>query len=118
MKSGCWTKTDTSSVDTQSNMEIVKNAIIESTSLGELGRGFSSFIHVSYGGSSQGYGGYSIKDEYCYKWVKGVTEAVGVERWEELPGTHVRVVVENNEPGGGRIIRIGHILNDTWYSMK
>lgn len=92
----------------------IRNARINSTSLGELGRGFSSFINIDYGGSAaQSYGGYSLRGEYAYKWISGILEALEVETWEKLPGTHCRIKEES-----GRIVAIGNILEDKWYSMK
>jgi hypothetical protein len=38
-----------------------------------------------------------------------------VESWEELKGQYVRVEFED---GGGKILRIGHLMKDKWFSFK
>lgn len=68
-------------------------------------------IHVSYGGSaSQGFGGYSLGGDATTNLLKKLLTAVGVEKWEDLKGKHVRVQTEN-----GRIRAMGHIMEDKWF---
>lgn len=38
-----------------------------------------------------------------------------VESWEELKGQYVRVEFED---GGGKILRIGHLMKNKWFSFK
>ena len=38
-----------------------------------------------------------------------------VESWEDLKGTYVRV---ESEGWGGKIIRIGHLMKDNWFSFE
>ena len=92
----------------------IKNAIIESTTLTlNEGHGIPScMIHLNYGGSSQGFGGYDLR-YYGLKMITSILETVGEERWEYLPGNHVRARIE-----GGLIVAIGHIMEDKWYYPK
>lgn len=92
----------------------IRNAIIESTSLGELGRGFSAFLNLKYGGSSgQGFGGFALGKDYTHKFIQRVLETVGVEKWEDLPGQNIRV--EREDGWNGRILRIGNFLEEKWF---
>lgn len=100
----------------------IKNARIESVSLGFEGHGIlTAFVNLNYGGSGQGFGGYGLD---CWDGVSGkriasvaagyfiarVLEVVGVDAWEKLPGMSVRVECEWN-----RIHRLGHFLEDKWF---
>jgi hypothetical protein len=38
-----------------------------------------------------------------------------VESWEDLKGQYVRVEFEDR---GGKILRIGHLMKDKWFSFK
>lgn len=101
-------------------MKEIKNAKIETTMLGfEDHSIMTCFITLNYGGSSQGYGGYVLdgkhddyKTNYGIRFVMGILETVGVEKWEELKGKHVRAEIGDD----GKIERIGHIIEDKWFS--
>lgn len=84
------------------------------------------YLHLDYGGSGQGFGGYSldepIKDEEgkflgrvptdaTGKWVKEILNVVGVEKWEDLKGKYIRVEADFN-----KIHRIGNLLEDKWFA--
>lgn len=87
------------------------NARIDSTFLGREDHGiFTAFLYLDYGGGGQGFGGYVLKDKYAYVFVSRVLETVGASSWENLPGKHVRVCVEQ-----GKALGIGHIIEDKWY---
>lgn len=91
-----------------------KNAIIESTMLGYEDHGILTyFLHLNYGGSGQGFGGYKLGAEYTTKVIEGILKAVGVEKWEDLKGKHVRVNILQ-----GKIEAIGHIIEDKWFFPK
>ncbi len=97
----------------------IKNAIIESVSLGFEGHGIlSSNITLDYGGSGQGFGGYAFGGEYTDYWVRGVLEALEVEEWSKLKGTSIRVKIDGDGEFDGRIIAIGHIIKDKWFYAK
>lgn len=103
----------------------VKNAIIKSTTLGNEDHACMTFlVTLDYGGGVQSFGSYFIDHPAINKdfhkerrpsilmgaAVKGIMQAVGVSRWEDLPNTHVRVIVED-----GLVKGIGHILRDRWF---
>jgi len=93
------------------------NAKIASTMLGFEDHGIlTCFLHLSQGGSGQGFGGYRLDAPKGYSiytdfWVKRVLETVGVSEWEDLVGKYVRVVGEDF----GKIEGIGHITDNKWF---
>ena len=108
----------------------IKNAIIKSTMLGYEDHGIlTAFVTLDYGGSGQGFGGRAfdepIKDPltndfisrrgvaYGMEWIARVLNTVGVESWEKLPGTPVRVKMDI-----GKVYAIGHYLEDKWFDPK
>jgi hypothetical protein len=100
----------------------IRNAKIESTALGYEGHGImSAYLDVTYGGSSQTFGGWAmdawkeeLKDRvgtaYGMQFIIKILRVVGVERWEQLPGRHIRVDCEHTKAHG-----IGNILKDEWF---
>jgi hypothetical protein len=112
--------------------ETIRNAIIEAATL-YIERGFilTSFVHLDYGGSGQGYGGYTLGGlpgsaagahgdcgNIAAEWITGIMRAADVEDWKSLPGKSVRVRL--SEAGlGGQIEAIGHIIrDDRWFDAK
>lgn len=97
--------------------EEIKNAIIESTTLGFEGHGIlTCFLQLNYSGSGQGFGGYALGGEYTTTVIKGILNTVGVESWENLKGKHVRVKRESD--WNGKILEIGHFMEDKWFSFE
>ena len=101
----------------------IKNARITSTTLGPEDHGImTANLNLDYGGSMQGFGGYSL-DVYDDKlkkrvphialaqFITRVMEVVGVEKWEDLKGKVLRVKGEH-----GNIHAIGHYLEDKWFN--
>jgi hypothetical protein len=91
-----------------------ENAKIDSTKLGIEDHGImTAFLHLSFGGGvAQSFGGYNLTNsEQLKRWIKNITEVVGVEDWEELPGKYIRI--END--GAGKIQKIGNLLEDKWF---
>ncbi len=87
-----------------------RNATITSTHLGYEDHGvLTAWVFLKYEGSGQGFGGYSL-GAHMEVFVKGVIDAVGADRWEDLPGKHLRV-----EAGLDGVLRIGHIIEDRWF---
>lgn len=84
---------------------------------------FTCMIHLDYGGAGQGFGGYCLagsndKDtdgnfpnNYGANFIKKILEVVGVEKWEDLVGKHVRVKAEHT-----KVLEIGNILEDEWFN--
>ena len=91
----------------------IKNAKIKSTMLGKEDHGIMSFmLYLDYGGSGQGFGGYSLGGN-SYKIIKRILEVVGVNSWEDLKGQVVRVKAEHN-----KVHSIGNFLEDDWLNPK
>lgn len=103
----------------------IKNAIIESASMDMGGRGLlTAWLHLNYGGSGQGFGGYTLylpKDfkhhadpvNYAGHFIFRCLQIAGVEEWSALPGKTIRVDVDH-----GGIVRIGHIIKEDWFDPK
>lgn len=100
----------------------IRNAKIESTMLGYEDHGIlTCFVHLDYGGSGQGFGGYGLDQydkatdkrkgsAYGIAFIKGILDTLEVEKWEDLKGTHCRA-----EATFGKVLAIGHILKDKWF---
>lgn len=100
------------------DVEII-NAKIEGVSLGFENHGvlsimLSIMLSLDYGGSGHGFGGYALTDgKHLLRWIKGIIKTLELENWEELKGQIIRV---KREPGyNGKIIAIGHVLEDKWF---
>ena len=105
----------------------IENAKITRTMLGIEDHGIMTcMITVEGPGWGCGFGGYAFdawdpdkKDRfgvgYGIEFIKRVLSTVGVEKWEDLPGKHIRV---ENEGWGGKITRIGNILEDKWFDPE
>lgn len=105
-----------------------RNAIIESTRLGPEDHGiFSAYLTLNYGGSGQSFGGYALDRHnghrdlrservgtaYGMEFIRRVMAVVGVSKWEDLKGKHVRAVMEHD-----KIHSIGHIIEDRWFTPE
>lgn len=83
-------------------------AKVESTYLGIEDHGIlTAYVHVTYGGSAQGIGGYGFDqwDEvlkrrkgaaFGTEWIRRFLEAAGVDSWEKLPGRTFYVLRAGN----------------------
>lgn len=105
-----------------------KNARIESTMLGYEDHGIlTCYLHLTFGGCRQGFGGYSmdapnghrdanhrrIGTAYGMEFIARILETVGVTKWEDLKGKHIRVRGDMSS-----IEAIGHIIEDKWFAPK
>src|SRR4051812_19355959 len=91
--------------------------------LGVEDRGIlTCWLNLDFGGSGQGFGGYALdqwdeeKDArlgtaYGMEFIRRLMNVVGVEKWEDLVGKHVRA-----ETDWSRVHRIGHITRDKWFN--
>lgn len=111
--------------------EFVQNAVINSASI-NIERGFvlTSWLHLDCGGTFQGFGGYGLAvlpfDDtaisretkgHCGEWIRYVMTIADVEDWSKLKGKTIRVIM--TEKGlGGKILGIGHIVDDKWFRPK
>ena len=103
----------------------IKNAKIESTRLGyDRGVFLCAWIYLGYGGSVQGFGGYVLAiaknegpirplNDFGIESINRILGTLGVESWEQLPGTPCRVKCEYS-----KVHAIGHYLNDKWFSYE
>jgi hypothetical protein len=102
----------------------MKNAKITGTMLGVEDHGIMSFyLYLEYGAGGQGAGGYCLDNpiEKDGKFIKRVgseagmsliieiLKVVGVDKWEDLKGEHIRVEATHN-----RVQKIGHFIKDKW----
>lgn len=99
-----------------------KNAIITSARITNDDHGLlSAWLDLNYGGSGQGFGGYSLylpKDfthstnqkNYCGHFIWRCMEVAGVSQWSDLAGKTIRVRASHSG-----VISIGHIVNDDWF---
>lgn len=99
----------------------IKNAIIESATLSTEDHGLlSSWLHLDYGSSGQGFGGFSLYlpksfshhkiNSVAGHWIWRVMEIAGVSKWDQLKGKTIRVKATR-----GNVIAIGHIVKDDWF---
>ena len=89
---------------------------------------FTCWIQLDYGSAGQAFGGYAmdtpmfedpekmsgfkgrVGTAWGMEFISKLLATVGVESWEKLPGTHVRVDCDH-----GKVYRIGHVLKDKWF---
>jgi len=99
----------------------IKNAEISSVSLSNGDHGcLSAWLHLDYGGSGQGFGGWNLyspkshKDDktgnYAGHFIWRCLEVAGVTEWKDLVGKTIRVKCTHD-----KVQAIGHILKDLWF---
>lgn len=105
----------------------IENGKITGTMLGVEDHGILTFyLSIEFENGACAFGGYALDgyDEASKKRVAAgsglqsiveVMKCVGVEKWEDLRGQYIRC---EHEGWGGRIIRIGNLLKDQWFSPE
>lgn len=102
----------------------IENAQITGTKLGEEHGCLTAEIFLEGDHWSCAFGGYCLDHWFAgtgehhssdgYGAIIELMKTLEVESWEELKGQYVRV---ESEGWGGRIIRVGHLLKDQWFSF-
>lgn len=104
--------------------EKIENAIITDTYLG-VERGYlTARIDLDGGGWCCSFGDYvlghwdytsKISSGYAAWVISELLKTIGVKSWEQLSDTYVRV---KRGGWGGRIVAVGNILHDKWFSFE
>lgn len=107
---------------------MIKNAIIHSTMLGREDHGIMTFmITVKFDKCvACGIGGYALdgydreSDRRVFtaaglEAISKILEVAGVDKWEDLPGKHIRF---KDNGWGSTIDEIGHIIDDKWFNIR
>jgi len=104
------------------------NAVITNVSITNDDHGLlSAWLTLDYGGSGQGFGGYSLylpktfthhkdsKGNYAGLFIWRCMEIGEVSEWSQLVGKSIRVRKEREFE---QIKAIGHIIKDDWFYPK
>jgi hypothetical protein len=103
----------------------IRNAIVKSVSLSSADHGcLSAWLHLDYGGSGQGFGGYNLfvpdrpdstisHANYAGHFIWRCMEVAGVTEWKDIPGKTIRV--RGTHAG---IEAIGHVIKDLWFCPR
>jgi len=102
----------------------IRNAVIENATITNDDHGLlSAWVYLDYGGSGQGFGGFSLYlpksyahhdlcgPNYCGHFIWRVMEVAGVSRWDQLKGKTVRAKCEHS-----KVHALGHIVKDDWFN--
>lgn len=105
--------------------ENICNAIITNARIDDADRGMlTAWLDLDYGGSCQGFGGYSLYLPKSYShhqllshaghFIWRCMEIAGVTQWDNISGKAIRVAKDKNG-FGGLITGIGHITKEDWF---
>ena len=106
-------------------MKEVLNAKITSTKLGEEHGCLTAEIFLEGNGWGCAFGGYCLDRWFVsvgnyaskdgYGAIIELLKTLSVKSWEELTGQYVRVEFNGF---GSSVVRIGHLMEDKWFSFK
>lgn len=99
----------------------IRNAIIESAEITSNDHGLlTAWINLDYGGSGQGFGGYSLYlpksfthhtlESAAGHFIFRCMEVAGVTEWSRMKGKTIRA-----RAAFGNVAAIGHIVKDDWF---
>lgn len=102
----------------------IRNAVITSATISNGDHGLlSAWLSLDYGGSGQGFGGYSLYlpnsfkhhdpsgPNYAGHFIWRCMEVAGVSEWSQLEGKTIRARCEHS-----KVHAIGHIVKDDWFN--
>lgn len=102
----------------------IENAQIEATYLGEIHDCLTANLIIKGQNWEIAFGGFSLDYWYVkagshkssdgYGAIIELMKTLEVNNWEALKGQYVRV---ESEPNNGKVIRIGHLSKDQWFSF-
>ena len=102
----------------------IENAKITGTKLHEMHGCLTADIFLEGNGWGCAFGGYCLDHWFAdvgehtstdgYGAIIELMKTLDVTSWEDLKGQHVRVESENG--WGGKILRIGHLIKNQWFS--
>lgn len=108
---------------------VYKNAIITSTKLGYIQhRGIMTFwIFLDYGGQGQVFGGYCLDgyDDSTESRVQSVLtgdlvfnllDTLGLDSWEDLKGTVVRAILDEDS-FSGKVLGLAHFIQNKEFNF-
>ena len=106
-------------------MNKIENAKITSTKLGEEHGCLTADIVVEGENWGCAFGGFCLDHWFAeigehsstdgYGAIIELMKTLDVESWEQLKGQYVRVECEG---WGGKILKIGHLIKDKWFSFE
>lgn len=106
-------------------MNRIENAKITATKLGEEHGCLTADIVVEGAGWGCSFGGYCLDHWFAevgehsskdgYGAIIELMKTLEVESWEDLKDQYVRVETEG---WGGKILRVGHLMKNKWFSFK
>lgn len=106
------------------NKTEILNGKIISTKLGEEYGCLTANLIIEGDGWGCGLGGYCLDHWFAkpgehhssdgYGAIIELMKTLEVDSWESLKGQYVRVEIEG---WGGKILRIGHLMKDKWFSF-
>jgi hypothetical protein len=110
-------------------MMFESNGKIKSTMFGVEDHGILTFmVYLEGNGWAQGVGGYGLDNPdkgegyrpgfgLGLSAMRKIMETVGIDQWEKLPGTLIRIRRHDGEFGNDPPV-IGHIIEDRWFDLR
>lgn len=86
----------------------------DNTVPGRGGKGvLTVFVYLEWANGEVGFGGFALTAAGLNTWVRGVLDTLQVHSWEKLPGTYVRVRIED-----GMAVAIAHLMEERWFEPR